>query len=357
MRKSLTNISNVLLPILLAFFIGAIIILLSGNNPIEIYWTLISKSLLNKNGLLKTIHTASPLILTALAIAITFKANIFNMGVEGQMLLGGFFAGVVGFSFVGLNPVVHILLCIVVGVIVGIIFALVPAILKVKFRVNELVVTLMLNYAAIEVIRYLAEGPFRDFASGYVSTPIIEQTAMFKRLFGSNLTGFTFIVVIVFIIMYFIFKKTKLGYEIEAIGKNRDFSEATGMNVGKKIIIIMIISGALSGLAGAGWMMSEEMRYTTSFSGNPGLGWDGMLISLLGMHNPIGIIIAAVFYSALITGSESIAIFTDVPREIVLIIQSLIILFLSIKMLSKNDKFIYALEKLTNKILRKGGNK
>ncbi len=104
-------------------------------------------------------------------------------------------------------------------------------------------------------------------------------------------------------------------------------------------------------------MLSEEMRYTTSFSGTPGLGWDGMLISLLGMHNPIGIIIAAVFYSALITGSESIAIFTTVPREIVLIIQSLIILFLSIKMLKKNDKFVIALEKVTNKILRKGGTK
>ena len=357
MRKTITNISNVLLPILLAFLIGGIIIALSGNNPFEIYATLIEKSLLTKKGLFKTLHTASPLILTALAIAITFKANIFNMGVEGQMLLGGFFAGVVGFTFTDLNPVVHIALCIVVGVVFGIIFALIPAILKVKFRVNELVVTLMLNYAAIEVIRFLAEGPFRDFASGYVSTPMIAESAMFKRMFGSSLTGFTFIVVIVFVIMYFIFKKTRLGYEIEAIGKNRDFSEATGMKVGKKIIIIMIISGALSGLAGAGWMLSEEMRYTTSFSGTPGLGWDGMLISLLGMHNPIGIIIAAVFYSALITGSESIAIFTTVPREIVLIIQSLIILFLSIKMLKKNDKFVIALEKVTNKILRKGGTK
>lgn len=357
MRKVLTNISNVLLPILLAFVIGGIIIALSGNNPFEIYGILIEKSLLTKNGLLKTIHTASPLILTALAIAITFKANIFNMGVEGQMLLGGFFAGVVGFTFTNLNPVLHITLCIIVGVVVGIIFALVPAILKVKFRVNELVVTLMLNYAAFEIIRFLAEGPFRDLSSGYVSTPMIQESAMFKRLFDSNITGFTFIVLIVFIIMYLVFKKTRLGYEITAIGKNRDFSEATGMKVGKKIMIIMIISGALSGLAGAGWMMSEEMRYSMSFSGTPGLGWDGMLISLLGMHNPIGIIIAAVFYSALITGSESIAIFTTVPREIVLIIQSLIILFLSIKMLSKNDKFILVLENLTNKILRKGGTK
>ncbi|PAT01691.1 sugar ABC transporter permease [Candidatus Izimaplasma bacterium ZiA1] len=353
MKKTISNILNVFMPILLAFLIGAIIMIAIGENPIEVYGILIEKSLLDQKGLLKTIHTASPLILTALAIAISFKANIFNMGVEGQMLLGGFFAGVIGFTFEGLNPVIHITLSIIVGVTVGILFALIPAILKAKFKVNELVVTLMLNYAALEFVRFLAEGPFRDHSSGYVSTPMISESSMFKRLFESEITLFTIIVLIVFVIMYFVFKKTKLGYEIEAIGKNRDFSEATGMNVGKKIIIIFIISGALSGLAGAGHMMSDQMRFTMSFSGNPGLGWDGMLISLLGMHSPLGIIVAAVFYSALITGSESIAVFTSVPREIILIIQSLIILFLSIKMISKNAKAVAILEKITNKILRK----
>ena len=215
----------------------------------------------------------------------------------------------------------------------------------------------MLNYAAYEIIRYLAEGPFRDLSSGYVATPVISDNAMFTRLFDTNITGFSFIVIIVFVIMYIVFKKTKLGYEITAMGKNRDFSEATGMNVGRKILIIMIISGALSGLAGAGHILSEKMRFTMDFSGNPGLGWDGMLIALLGMHDPVGIVIAAIFYSALKSGSESIAIFTDVPREIVLIIQALIVLFLSIRMLRQNSKFVSTLDKLVNKILRKDDKK
>jgi len=123
------------------------------------------------------------------------------------------------------------------------------------------------------------------------------------------------------------------------------------MNVGKKIMIMMIISGALSGLAGAGHMLSEEMRFTMEFSSNPGLGWDGMLISLLGMHSPIGIIFAAIFYSALITGSESIAIFTSVPREIIQIIQALIILFLAIKMFRENDKVVSWMHNISSKIL------
>ena len=172
-----------------------------GSNPLEVYGIMIHKSLLNKDGLLKTLHIASPLILTGLAIAITFKAGIFNMGVEGQLLLGGFFAGVVGFTFVNLPTVILIPLCIIVGMVSGVLFALIPALLKIKFKVNELVVTLMLNYAAYEIIRYLAEGPFRDLASGYVATPVISDNAMFMRLFDSNITGFSFIVVIVFILV------------------------------------------------------------------------------------------------------------------------------------------------------------
>ena len=352
-RTLIHNALNALLPIILAFFIGAIIMILVGSNPFEVYGILIRKSLLDKDGILKTLHIASPLILTGLAIAITFKAGIFNMGVEGQLLLGGFFAGVVGFTFGGLPTLILIPLCILVGMVTGVLFALIPALLKIKFRVNELVVTLMLNYAAFEVVRFLAEGPFRDLSSGYVATPVISDNAMFKRLFDSNITGFSFIVIIVFVIMYIVFKKTRLGYEITAMGKNRDFSEATGMNLHRKILIIMIISGALSGLAGAGHILSEKMRFTMDFSGNPGLGWDGMLIALLGMQSPVGVVIAAIFYSALKSGSESIAIFSDVPREIVLIIQALIVLFLSIKMLKSNSKIVNLLEKITNKILRK----
>jgi simple sugar transport system permease protein len=353
MKKTVTNILNVMMPVLIAFIIGAIIMLIIGSNPLEVYGILIEKSLLNKKGLLKTLHVASPLILTALAIAVTFKANIFNMGVEGQMLLGGFFAGVVGFTLSGLPPVIHITLSILTGIVVGILFALIPALLKVRYKVNELVVTLMLNYAALRVVTHLAEGVFRDPTSGYVSTPMVEESSMFTRLFGSNITGFSFIVIVVFIIMYIVFNKTRLGYEIEAIGKNRSFAEATGMNVGKKILIMMIISGALSGLAGAGHMLSEEMRYTLNFSSNPGLGWDGMLISLLGMHSPVGIIFAAIFYSALITGSESIAIFSDVPREIIQIIQALIILNLSVKLLKENSRLTEMTTNLMHRILPK----
>ncbi len=334
-KKLLRGVLNTLLPILAAFLVGGIIIALIGENPFTTYKVMIEKSLFSYNGLMKTLHMASPLILTGLAIAVTFKANIFNMGVEGQMRLGALFAAVVGFTF-DLPPALHILVCLLTGVVVGVLFALIPAILKAYFKVNEMVVTLMLNYVAIEFAKFLAQGVYKDPASGYVATYAIHDSAMFNKLGGTSITWFFFIALLGFCVMYFVMRRSRLGYEITAIGKNPEFAEASGMKVSRKIIFMMVISGALSGLAGAGYLMSEKFRYTLDFSGSPGLGWDGMLIALLGGHNPVGILVAAIFYAALKTGSEYIGLFTNVPKEIVGVIQGILILMLSVKFINEN---------------------
>lgn len=344
------GIIGILIPIFAAFALGAVMIVSIGENPLLTYRIMIEKSLFDVSGILKTLHFASPLILTGLAIAITFKANIFNMGVEGGAVLGGFFAGVVGFSIKGLPPILHIMLCLLGGILVGMLFSLIPAILKAYFKVDEMVVTLMLNYVVVELVKYLAQGVFRDPASGYVATYAISGSAMFNKLLGTDITFFFFISILVFGILYVVFKKTKLGYEITAIGKNPEFAEAMGMKVSTNIIRIMLISGALSGLAGAGYLMSEKYRFALDFSGNPGLGWDGMLIALLGGHNPVGVLIAAIFYAALKTGSEYIGIYTNVPKDIVAIIQGLLILFLSAKFI--NDRF-NLIGRFKGKLLRK----
>ncbi|CDZ23889.1 inner-membrane translocator [[Clostridium] cellulosi] len=326
------NVLSTIIPIIAAFIVGGIVIAAIGEDPLTTYGVMIQQSLFSYDGILKTLHFASPLILTALAIAVTFKANVYNMAVEGSAVLGGFFAAVVGFSVTGLSPVAHITLCLAVGVVAGVVFTIIPALLKAYLNVDEMVVTLMLNYALVIVLQYLAEGVFKDPSSGYVSTYTINNSAMFQKLFDSNLTSFFFIAIAVFIIMYFVFKKSKLGYEITAMGFNSEFSEAAGMNVRQKIIIIMLISGALSGLAGAGYMMSEKYRYTLDFSGNPGLGWTGMLIALVGRKNPIGILIAAIFFAALQTGSDYVDMFTNVPKNIVGVVQGIIILFVSFQL-------------------------
>lgn len=332
----LRTILNAVLPVIIAFIVGGIVILAIGGNPFETYGILIQKSLFTMTGFQNTLHYAGPMILTGLAIAIAFKANIYNMGVEGSLLAGAFFAGIVG-SHVGNMPSVPLkILCIAVGILCGMAYSVIPAILKVKFRADEMVVTMMMNYALTKVLEYLATGIFRDNGNGYVCTPVVNDPAMFSRIFGkSRLTLFFFLVLLVLAVMWIVMKRSKFGYEITAIGKNFEFAEAAGMNVGKKIIAIMLISGALGGLAGAGWMLEDQYRYTLTFSGSPGLGWDGMLIALLGGHNPIGILIAAIFYAVLKTGADSVNMYTDVPKEIVSLIQGLIVLFLAVKFVNR----------------------
>ncbi len=345
----ISSIYSSLLPIVLALFVGGIIIAVIGENPFLTYQIMIQKSLFTSQGILKTLHFAAPLILTGLGIAITFKANIFNMGVEGAAVLGAFFAGVVGFSLKGIHPAFHITLCLITGMLTGMIVTFIPAILKAYFKVNEMVVTLMLNYIVVEIVKLLAQGVYKDPASGYVSTYAIADSAMFKKIFNSDLTLFFFIALIVLIIFYVIFTKSKLGFEITAMGKNPEFAEATGMNVAQKIIIIMLISGAVSGLAGAGFLMSEKYRFTLDFFGNPGLGWDGMLVALLANHSPMGVLVVSVFYAALKNGSEYIGLFTNVPKDIVGVIQGILILFLSVRFVSQNTSLSKKVKSLFSK--------
>lgn len=328
------SLANTLFAVAAAFAIGILIMLAIGADPFDTYYQMISQSLFTFDGLMRTFHVAAPLILTGLAIAVTFKANLFNMGVEGQMLLGGFCTAIVGSHFQNLPAFLHVLVCLLLAMLCGMVFALIPACLKAYYKVDEMVVTLMLNYATVEILTFLSEGVFRDPTSGYVSTATIQDSAMFSKLLSSDLTSFFFIAILMFCIIYVLFKYTRLGLELKALGQNVNFAEATGMNVKKKIIILFLISGALSGLAGAGWMMSEKFRYTLSFSGNPGLGWDGMLISLLGAHSPLGVLIAAFFYSSLKVGMSKIELFTNVPGEIISVIQAFMILFLSVTIFS-----------------------
>ncbi len=344
------KILNSVLPVLLAFFVGGIIILAIGENPLETYKIMITKSLFDIKGITRTLQLAAPLLLSGMAIAICFKANIFNMGIEGQLVFGGFMAGIVGNALVSMNPAVHKLICFAVGIACGVLFAVVPALLRAYFHVDEMVVTLVLNYAMAKVLEYLASVVFRDAGAGYVATPPVQDSAKFYLIGTTKMTGFFFVALIIFFIMAFVMTRTKLGYIITALGKNPAFAEAMGFHTRRAVITLMLLSGVLAGIAGTGYMLSEKTFYTLDFSGSPGLGWDGMLIALLGRHSPVGIFAAAIFYSMLKTGSEKIGLYTSVPNEIVAVIQSLIILFLAIQFLNERYGFMERFrERLANK--------
>ncbi|MDO4478622.1 MAG: ABC transporter permease [Lachnospiraceae bacterium] len=341
---------NSVMPVILAFVIGAIIIAIIGGNPLETYKVMITKSLFDMKGITRTLQVAAPLLLTAIGTSLCFKANIFNMGIEGQMIFGGFMAGIVGHYLTGMAPLAHKLICFAVSIGCAVVFALIPTMLRAYLRVDEMVVTLVLNYAMAKILEYLASGVFKDTSAGYVATAPVQDSAKFFLMGTSKVTPFIFISIIVFIIVAFIMMKTRLGYTITAMGKNASFAEATGLRTRRTVIKLMMMSAVIAGIAGAGHMLSEKTFYTLDFSGSPGLGWDGMLIALLGRHSPIGIVISCLFYSALKTGVEKIGLYTSVPNEIVSVIQGLIVLFLAVQFMDERYGFM---EKFRNKISAK----
>ena len=324
-----------LVAIIFGLVVGAVVILACGQNPMEVYAELFEKSFIKPYYLFSTLTRATPIIICAMATGMSWRAGYINLGVEGQMVTGTLVATVVALFLPG-PPLLVAVIAWIAGMAAGALYALLPSVLVWKFNVSMVITTLMLNYVAIEFAKFLAQGVYKDPASGYVATYAIHDSAMFNKLGGTSITWFFFIALLGFCVMYFVMRRSRLGYEITAIGKNPEFAEASGMKVSRKIIFMMVISGALSGLAGAGYLMSEKFRYTLDFSGSPGLGWDGMLIALLGGHNPVGILVAAIFYAALKTGSEYIGLFTNVPKEIVGVIQGILILMLSVKFINEN---------------------
>ncbi|WP_440897680.1 ABC transporter permease [Amphibacillus sp. Q70] len=328
--------SRSLFPIILALIIGYFIILFSGFNPNEAYLQLIRGSLSSSSQILNTLFAATPILLTGLATTISFKAGLYNMGAEGQLYLGGFAAAYVGFTLQGLSPLIHIILALLAGIVVGALFAFIPAILRAYLKVDEMVSTLMLNYVAILFTTWLASYPFRAPGASNPETVSVANSAVIPRIFSGAQLHYGFcIALLVFVIVYIMLKKTTLGYEIESIGKNPDFSGFVGINVSKKIVIIMVISGIISGLAGSIEILGTHGKFASGFS--PDYGWTGLTIALIGNLHPVGVLLGSILFGILKTGGSTMEIMTGVPRSIILVLEGLIVIFLTVNLFNNRS--------------------
>lgn len=345
-KKLVIGVINIVLPIIFALAVGSVFIALTGKNPLKVYSFLVKQAFFSEIGILHTLSNATPIIMTGLGIAICFKAGMYNMGIEGQMYMGAFVAAYLGFTLTGLPPMLHVPICIVGGMLAGMLYSIVPSVLKAKFHVDEMVVTMMLNYVAQIFTKYLTNGPFYGF-TGFPATVFIEESAKLSR-FNSKVafTPAFFIALACVLVFYIIYRKTKLGYEINAMGKQLYFADSVGMRVDKKIIIIFLIAGAVSGIAGATEVLGVHYRFISGFSANPGLGWDGMLVALLAANEPIGIVFAAILFGALKYGGTTLQTFMGVSNDTIGIIQASLILFLSIRFIKTDSNFAYRLESL-----------
>ena len=317
--------------VLLAILIGALLLLVSGANPIEAYSALFKGSLGSLQSVGRTLEKATPLLFSGLAVTFAFKAGLFNIGAQGQLLLGAIVSAGVGFGITGLPAVVHIPLALLAGALAGALYGAIPGALKTATGAHEVITTIMLNYVAINITDYLADGPWKDNSPGNIvaRTPQIMDTARIPSIGGIPLG---FLVAVLFALgVWWLLNKTTLGFEIRTAGKNPHAAKYAGMKVTKTIVLTMVLSGLLAGLGGAVETQGVVGRYQPGF--NVGLGFDGITIALLGKTHPVGNILAALLIGAMKAGSSKMQFSAGVAHEITDVIQSLMLFFVAADMI------------------------
>lgn len=300
------------------------VIILIGQNPVIAYKAMIEGAFGNIQALADTVIKTTPLILTGLAVGFGFRAGLFNIGAEGQMIMGGILATVVGMHMRGIPPLLAIPLTMIAGMLGGAVWASIAGYLKAKTGAHEVVSTIMLNWIATYISSYLITGPLA-VGSGTPKSPEIAPSAKLPPIVtvgALEMTSGILISILSAVVIYIVLEKTKTGYEVKAVGFNPYAAEYGGINISKNIVMCMAISGALAGLAGALEVMGLHHRFLGTLSG--GKGFDGISIALIGQNHPIGIIFASFLIAALRTGSSNMQ-FVGVPKHIVTIIQGIVI--------------------------------
>ncbi|NLV76831.1 MAG: ABC transporter permease [Tissierellia bacterium] len=327
-NERIEYIISLVFSIVVSLLIGALIMIANGRSPLVGYGALLKGAFGSKYNIATTFAKTVPLILTGLATAVSFSSGIFNIGGEGQLYLGAFAAAYVGITFISLPKGIGIILAIIAGALVGGIYAYIPALLKVKYEIDEVITTIMLNSVAVLFTSYLVNYPFATTEGKMGGTEIIaEGYHLSKMVRLSTLNTSIFFMGIIAIIIYYLMEKTSAGYDFKMVGRNSLFARYGGIDDKKQMILAMVLSGALCGIAGVFEVLGVHHRFLQNIS--PGYAWDGMLAALIVKNNPIGVIIMSIFLGALKTGSVSMENATSIPSELVLVIQSIIILFIA----------------------------
>lgn len=327
--------------VLFGLLVGVILILFTKNNPIEGFWYLIQGGFKgievgNFKRVGNVLLQASPLMLAGLAVAFSFRTGIFNIGVSGQMLIGGLMAVYVGSQF-DMPRIIHLPVVLIVGTLAGALWAFIPAILKAKYKVNEVVTTIMMNYVALEAVKYFVKqfmpGHFETESARVVATATMRADWMYTIFDKSNVNLGLFLALLVGVAYSFVLNKTTFGYELKAVGYNKDASEYAGIKVDRRILHALMISGAIAGLAGVAYYLGNTDHI--KLGQLPTLGFDGIAVALLGLNSAIGILFASLLFGFLKSGGGFMNAMIDIPNEIVAIMISVIIYFSATSLLFK----------------------
>ena len=321
-RERTLTILVPIISVLLALVVGGIVIACLGKNPIQGYALLFSGSLGTTQKFASSLVSACPLIFTALAAAFAYRCGVFNLGGEGQFIMGAVSA-IVFLLVTGIEGIAGTVLAILVGTVVGALWAALPGIMKITRGLNEMITSIMLNYVATLFMGFIYTNAFRD--GGNPQTPSVADSVMLAKIPGFRIHTGVILAIVLSLVVAYVISKTSFGFKIRAVGLNPLASKVNGFNVKFLVVAAFIISGAIAGMGGAVELLGKQYRLMSGFGS--GFGFDGVAIALIAQLNPLASLLVAIFFGALTTGASSMQVGIMVPTAIVEIIRALIIIF------------------------------
>ncbi len=301
---------------LVALLIIAIPVLAAGRSPVEAYVLMAQGAFGSMFALSETLNRATPLILTGLAAAIAFRARLWNIGAEGQLYMGALAAVLVGSGFLQLPGPLMIPAIMVAGFIAGGLMMVVPTLLKQRFGADEVVITLLLNFVVILFVQMLIEGPLKDpLAMGWPQSVPLLADAKFDKLIPRLRMHWGLVIGLASaLLLWFMVRKTVLGFEVKAVGENKAAARFAGIPVSSTMLKVALISGGLAGLAGVSEVAGVKGYLSADLS--PGFGYSGIVVAMLAGLSPIGSVLAAIFIAAVFVGADSMSRATGISSYI-----------------------------------------
>ncbi|MCA1588130.1 MAG: ABC transporter permease [Chloroflexi bacterium] len=311
--------------VLITFVITAGPIIVAGANPVEAYAAYLIAPLTSQFTLLEVLVTATPILFTGAAVAIAFRGGYWNIGAEGQLLLGAIAAAGVGMLVGGLPPILALPLMVAAGALAGAAWALVPALLRVRFGIDEVVTTLLLNPVALLLVNGLLHGPWRDPETGFPESPRIAVSAEFPALIDrSRLHLGLLLALAVIVIAWYVLARTPTGLRLRAAGLSPNAARFAGINVSRTLLGAALVSGAIAGIAGVSEVAGIQNRLTGGLS--PGYGYTGIVVATLGTLTMPGVALAALFLGDLTVGASSAARSLGIPSQLGAVVQGTLLL-------------------------------
>ena len=320
---------SLLLSVVLAFVIGAVILAIAGFSPGKAYLAMLNGAFSSARHIGDLLEYAMVLCLCGLACVLGARVGIFNVGGEGQLLLGAIVACQVGVWLDGLPPWLVLPLAALAAMAAGGLYALIPGVLKVKVKVNEVITTIMLNTVAASFCQYLAKGPWKNANKNMVAaTEQLNARYWFGGLIGgSNLSTAILAAAVLALVIWYVMQKTSRGYEMKLTGQNERFARFIGIRTSRLVLVCMLLSGALCGLVGMFRVYGAEHLFRDSISRD--YYFEGLMVAMIARYQPLAVVFLSLFFAALKIGAQGMELAAGVPNQIYLIIQTVVIFLMA----------------------------